>query len=175
MGWYKNIIATLEEYGLPTDFSTIKSIPTLIEQMNIKRINDECHKKTDVSTTPKTKTISIIEQINAPYYERGTHDELKQLTKHEFKTIVMARFRMLQCGKNFKGTMRELCEHCNCIDDENHRLNECKKFVTTEGYPTVNFDDIYSNDITVIRNVINAIEKIWNTSNSHGTVHRHLQ
>ena len=72
--------------------------------------------------------------------------------------------------------MHEMCERCNCIDNENHRINNCKNFeVSIESHPTVNFDDIYSNDLTVIRNVINAIVKIWNTSNAHGTVHRDLQ
>ena len=169
---------------MPTDFNTIKTIPrstwirnvsTLIEQMNTKRLIDDCHKSTDGCTTPKTKAISIVQRIKDPYYQRGFQDELKQLTKYEFKTTIIARFRMLECGKNFKGTLRETCNECNCIDDENHRLNNCNKYASTmKDHPHVNFDDIYSNDVSVIRNVIYAIEKIWNTSNSHGTVRRDL-
>ena len=185
LGWYKNIKKTLEEYGLPTDFGTIKTIPRrtwirnvgcLIEQMNKKRLSDDCHKTTDGNTTPKTKTISIIEQIEDPYYQKGFQDELKQLFKHEFKTIIMARFRMLECGKNFKGTLQEMCNVCKCIDNENHRLNDCTKFrPTMKSHPPVNFDDIYSNDLTKIRSVINAIEMIWDTFNSHGKVRRNIK
>ena len=43
------------------------------------------------------------------------------------------------------------------------------------GHPPVNFDDIYSNDLTKIRSVINAIEMIWDTFNSHGKVRRNIK
>ena len=50
-----------------------------------------------------------------------------------------------------------------------------RKYASTmKDHPHINFDDIYSNDVSVIRNVIYAIEKIWNTSKSHGTVRRDL-
>ena len=144
--------------------------------MNKKRLSDDCHKTTDGNTTPKTKTISIIEQIEDPYYQRGFQDELKQLSKHEFKTIIIARFRMLECGKNYKGTLQEVCDVCNCIDNENHRLNDCIKFKPImKNHPPVNFDDIYNNDLTVVRSVINAIEMIWDTSNSHGRIQRDVE
>ena len=40
---------------------------------------------------------------------------------------MIARFGLLECGKNFKGTQSEMCTECNCVDDENHRLNHCIK------------------------------------------------
>ena len=80
---------------------------------------------------------------------------------------------MLQCGKNYKGTMNELCNQCNSTDDENHRLNHCIKwrninyFVATE---KVDFDLIFSPDIEVLRHLKKKISRVWNTRNAHGTM-----
>ena len=41
-----------------------------------------------------------------------------------------------------------------------------------KSHQPINFDDIYSNDLTKIRSVISAIEMIWDTFNSHGKVRR---
>ena len=95
------------------------------------------------------------------------------MTKHETKTMMIARYGMLECGRNFKGSMKENCDHCNTTDDENHRLNYCIKLRTFNFHDVdvkVNFDDIYANDVYVLRNVILAIETVWNTRNAHGTM-----
>ena len=42
------------------------------------------------------------------------------LTKRETKMLIIARFGMLECGKNFKGTMNEICLNCNTRDTEEH-------------------------------------------------------
>ena len=34
---------------------------------------------------------------------------------------------MLECGLNFKGSMKPECVACGCPDDEEHRLNHCIK------------------------------------------------
>ena len=40
----------------------------------------------------------------------------------------MARYGMLECVRNFKGTVEFQCKSCNVIDDEEHRLNHCILF-----------------------------------------------
>ena len=78
---------------------------------------------------------------------------------------------MLECGKNFKGSMRETCNVCNEYDDENHRLNFCKRFNDinlSNSDRKVNFKDVYSTDIEVIKRVITQIEKVWNVKTAHG-------
>ena len=83
---------------------------------------------------------------------------------------------MLECGKNFKGSIKETCAYCNETDDENHRLNFCKQFRDINLYNNnckVNYDDIYSSDIDVVKKLITQIEKVWNVKTAHGTVHKY--
>ena len=42
----------------------------------------------------------------------------------------MARYGMLQCGRNFSAKTGKNCHTCNVIDDEEHRLNICPKWMT---------------------------------------------
>ena len=82
---------------------------------------------------------------------------------------------MLECGKNFKGSMREECTYCNELDNEDHRLNYCKKFQDINLYSShvkANFDDIFSNDEQVVKRVISHIEKVWNVKTAHGSMHK---
>ena len=85
----------------------------------------------------------------------------------------MARYGLLECGKNFKGTLTEICDRCHSIDDENHRLNDCIKWKATNLYEKgikVNFVNIYSEDIEEIRVVLTHVTKVWNTMTAHGTM-----
>ena len=74
------------------------------------------------------KTASIIDIHNTDYYERKPCEEILSCTKQETKTIVIARFGMLECGRNFKGSNSITCNESSTVDDEEHRLNYCKKF-----------------------------------------------
>ena len=70
-------------------------------------------------------------------------------------------------------TLSETCNQCNCIDDENHRINYYPKWNVVNMYDSRNkiaYDDIYSNDIDKIRHVTACIEKIWNTRTAQGTM-----
>ena len=80
---------------------------------------------------------------------------------------------MLECGKNFKGTMSETCKKCNVVDDEDHRLNHCLCYPDVnhcKNVLKVNFHDIYSKNPVVVRNIAHEIAKVWNLSNSHGVM-----
>ena len=85
----------------------------------------------------------------------------------------MARFGMLQCGVNYKGTINQQCSTCNTLDNEEHRLNYCKLWQDMNLYneaEKIPFEHVYSADITVLRNIIPKIENIWNTRSAHGTM-----
>ena len=87
---------------------------------------------------------------------------------------MIARYGQLECGKNYKGTMQENCVLCNCIDDENHRLNHCSRWKNTNLYETiekVDFAGIFSDDLTNIRHVTEKIGNVWNTRTGHGSMH----
>ena len=66
-----------------------------------------------------------------------------------------------------------MCEQCNNIDDEHHRINHCPKWKENnlaEMDDKIDFNLIYANDIVVIRSIIPLIECIWNTKTAHGTM-----
>lgn len=54
--------------------------------------------------------------------------ELMNCNKEETKTIIISRYGMLECGKNFKGTKNLECNESSAVDDESHRLNSCIKY-----------------------------------------------
>ena len=77
---------------------------------------------------------------------------------------------------NFKGSKNIICQTCKVTDNEVHRLNHCKRFRATNYYDNPvkpNFDDVYSSDINVLKNIVAIIEKTWNTRNAHGSMMIH--
>ena len=136
IGWAKSIKETLNQYNLPPDLQEIKQIPhpewkrrvkTSIESKNLERLINACYKKEGDNQIIKTKTASIIPIITNSDYKRQPQNNILMTSKTETRTIIMARYGVLECGKNYKGTMRETCDSCNSIDDENHRINFCSK------------------------------------------------
>ena len=183
LGWGKSIMETLSYYDLPTNLEVIKKetkrrwkriVKERIEVKNRIRLHDDCHKTEDGVKIPKTKTKRIIQHLDNPMYQRQPLQELLQCTKQETKAIIIARYGMLECGQNFKGSLRETCAHCNEPDNENHRLNFCKRYEDINLYNSdskANFDDIYSDNIQTIKGIVTHIEKVWNVRTAHGNVH----
>ena len=181
-GWAKDIRETLRAYDLPEDYDEIKAytrrmwIRTVTEKIEVKntqRLLNDCHKTVDGVLTPKTKTAHIVEELNSDSYTRKAREDILQSTKHEAKTLLMARFGMLECGRNYKGSIRETCTTCNEEDTENHRLNYCPKFSSTNNHESKEkfcFDGIYSSDASTFRKAIEEINKVWNTRSAHGTM-----
>ena len=184
IGWARSIRQSLRSLDLPTDYQIIrcytrnhwkKTVRTKIEVNNTTTLIEQCHKKENGEKKKKTKTAHILDQISAHDYERGIRQEYTSLTRHETKTLMLARFHMLECGVNYKGTLSPLCKQCNIRDDENHRLNNCKAYQSINLYDEphkVEFSDVYSHDIQTIRNILMSIEKVWNTRTSNGTMNK---
>ena len=57
-----------------------------------------------------------------------------------------------------------MCRTCSTLDNESHRLNECRMF-SVHNYannPTkCNFNDVYSDNDETLKKIIDDIEKIW--------------
>ena len=107
--------------------------------------------------------------------EPATIPELSFYNKQETKTLMIARFGMLECGKNFKGSMRETCSKCDVIDDENHRLNHCAIYRNVNLFDTqqkIDFFDVYSTDVNTVKTAIKHIENVWNVTNAHGSMNK---
>ena len=101
--------------------------------------------------------------------------EILNSTKQETKTIIIARYSMLECGKNYKGTLKEICDVCKTLDDENHRINYCTRWRDVNFVEMVDkkdFELIFSNNVKKIREILPVIERIWDTKNSHGTMRK---
>ena len=82
---------------------------------------------------------------------------------------------MLECGKNFKGTMPDICIRCKTNDDEDHRLNECINFEATNWANLdgkVPFQDIYSNDENVLSEIIEKLNCTWEFRYANGKMKR---
>ena len=144
-----------------------------IEVNNTKRLLDDCHKVVDGVMAPKTKTAHIVKEINKDSYSRKPRADILQCTKLEAKTLMMARFGMLECGQNYKGSASETCSTCHEKDSENHRLNYCQKYQSINNYDSEKkfcFDQVYSSDPSEFRQAIEAISKVWNTKSAHGTM-----
>ena len=136
IGWAKNIKSLLIQYNLTTNLQEIKMIPqrewsrkvkTSIEVKHIERLRQLCHKVVNGNSTPKTKTASIAPIVTTETYKRQPQSTILRTSKQETRTIMIARYGLLECGRNYKGTINEICDQCCTKDDENHRLNHCPK------------------------------------------------
>ena len=182
IGWYKDTKDTLTEYGLPTDFAIIESISRrqwkkrvceMVEIKNRSRLLDDCHKLQNGVKTPKTKTAHLIPYLTSNSYKREPIKEIIGSSKYDTKTIITARFGMLQCGKDFKGNMSEMCNECHKVDDEDHCLNHCPKYREINHYDhetNIDYKNIFSNDVNVLRNILPSIKSVWNTKTAHGSM-----
>ena len=141
-----------------------------IEQKNTERLYNDLYKNENGQRVPKTKTRSIAERMSDSTYIRRPEPTILQ-TKQLTKTILIARYGMLDCGNNFKGTGGANCIVCNKIDDEHHRLNECPKWTNIKTNEKIDFDSIYSTDIDKIHPVLTRINQLWNTKCAHGSMH----
>ena len=146
-----------------------------IEIKNLNRLINDCHKTENNTQIRKTKTAHIVDTIQERTYTRGPSPEILQCNKQETKTLIIARFGMLECGKNFKGTLNELCSTCNEFDNENRRLNDCPLYKNVNLFNThckVNFMNIFSTDVNTFKPVIKLIEKVWNVQTAHGSMNK---
>ena len=145
-----------------------------IESKHKERLTQACHKTENGITTRKTKVANIAERLSNGNFNREPEKEILKMTKLEAKTVMIARYGMLQCGKNYKGTMSQNCTACGCLDDESHRLNDCPNWKEKNRYDfsnKIDFTQIFSNDIGTLREIIPHIQKLWNVKNAHGTMH----
>ena len=182
LGWYKGIKSTLSKYKLEENFNNIKTTRTIdwknqviaaTEKSNQKRLLEECYKKEDNESVPKTKTSHIVHKLESNQYRREPCREIMSLTKRETKILIIARFNMLECGNNFKGTMNELCLNCNTKDTEEHRLNECLNYRNinyVDHDETIPFSSIYSEDLTILKSIMERIGTVWNLKTGLGSM-----
>ena len=93
--------------------------------MNKNKLTQNCKETRDETERVKPKTKYVLDQINENLYTGKPLPEVISSNRLQAKTLIIARSGMLECGKNYKGTIPETCHTCSLLDDENHRMNEC--------------------------------------------------
>ena len=173
-GWAKEIIKTLESWQLETEWNNIenkskmewkKEVEEAAERKNREKLREECHVKERGSQRVKTKTKTLLEKIDGTNYERKPLDLLINLSTLEARALIMSRFGMLDCRANFSmGYGGKMCRECAVVDDESHRINECRIFKGSNFCDTdekTDFNMIYSEDAEQIQSVLKVVMSLW--------------
>ena len=69
--------------------------------------------------------------------------------------------------------MNEMCSACNVKDNENHRLNECKRYKSInflDNDEKIPFATVFSDDKNRLKKVIPLLNRVWNIRNANGTM-----
>ena len=181
IGWARWIREKLNEYNLEENWEIIeeksanhwrREVKAACEQKNRDLLVQDCTKREGSETSTKTKT--IYDQLQIEHYKREPLKGVMELNKLRAKTIIMARYGMLECQNNFKtkyGT--NLCRECNVVDNEGHRLNECKIWShcnNSNSTTDIHFGDVYSSDKNILDRVAIEILKVWNLENGQNAM-----
>ena len=95
LGWFNQITKILNSYGLTDDLNVIKNTPIAVwrrsvtmatEAKNKSRLLEDLHKTVNGETLPKTKTKTIIDDINSNVYVRKPLNVLMSLTTSSIRT-----------------------------------------------------------------------------------------
>ena len=179
-GWAKQTANKLCEYGLETDWNAIKrktkgqwttEVRDAVETFNKNKLIQNCTTTESDGLRINSKTRYIHTTLTTTTNPRRPLPETTNLNKQRTRTLIFARTRMLQCGQNYKGTMSDTCEQCQSLDDESHRLNDCMKWQEINNYSSVtkpNFNNIFSEDTSVLSHIIEQIEKTWDMRFTNG-------
>ena len=178
IGWAKQIRETLETWGLEIEWDTIKEktsntwkneVSNAAEKKNLEKLKTECFKKIRGDKTAKTKTKTIIPQLENPNYTRKPESYMTEHDKLITRAYIMGRYGMLQCASNFSsGYGGKVCSQCGVIDDEGHRMNHCqvwRRLNLYECMEKVNYDDLYSDDNSRSMRIVGRIIEMWDLGN----------
>ena len=90
----------------------------------------------------------------------------------------MGRYGMLKCANNFSnGHGTKICEACDTIDDETHRINQCTKWRDANLYTSsekTDYDDIYSEDTDKSFAIVEIILSLWDLENGKNEMRQNL-
>ena len=82
---------------------------------------------------------------------------------------------MLECGNNLKETMPEMCKTCNVLDDEDHRLNECRVYNDmnlVNKSTKANFGDVFSDENDKLNSILDHIENLCEFLYANGRIRK---
>ena len=172
IGWSKQIRDTLAEYHVTENWQQIQSktknqwrseIYSAAEKLNAELMLNECFK--DGGTNEKKKkSKTIIDSLNADGYERKPLGSIVNLNKIHAKAIIMGRYGMLDCAKNFRTKYGNTkCTVCQVEDDEQHRIGNCSKWIKEResNCGQISFSNVYSDNFETLRETAKHILDFW--------------
>ena len=179
IAWAKQISNKLTEYDLETDWDVIKrmspnewkeKVRMAILKKNGQKLIENCTSMNGQEVKIHTKTRHIHEKLTNNRYKGTPSESFVQGNKQRTRTMFLAQNGMLECGRNFKGTIPEICPDCNETDDEQHRLSKCKKWsnLNSNHNTSIHFHDIYSEDAESLNHIVTEICSIWETRFANG-------
>ena len=184
IGWGKYMRKILDECQISYTLDEIKTIKKqdwkhIVEEktweMNNKKLLEACKGKEKM----RTKTLSISQKLNTESYDINNKENvLFTLPRCTTKTIIMARYGMLDCRKNFSyGYGNKVCPTCMTIDDERHRINDCIRWSDINLHRSslkIDFEVIFSNDPEILKCISSIIQSIWNLENGKNEMRSRL-
>ena len=183
IGWAHQIEEILVNWELETCWKTIKEktrmgwkkeVMEAAERKNKERLMNDCLSKGREGEKLKTKTKTLISNLENTQYERKPHPLLIENNKLIARAYIMGRFGMLQCAANFSaGNGGKNCKSCNVPDDECHRINGCPLWKTTNLYDSqekIDFTAINSCHAKDVLRVIEIILRIWDLGNGRNAM-----
>ena len=173
-GWAKVIRTTLEAWALEERWELIakktklewkREVEDAAERVNREMLKNDCLTKERGETKPKSKTKTIIDELEKTNYRRKPLDAFQQGSVVVARACIMGRYGMLKCKDNFSyGSKLRECDTCRVKDDEDHRINGCILYRTINLYDSnekINFSDIYSEKTDEVSKVVDIILRLW--------------
>jgi len=183
IGWAKNVCETLDAWNLERDWQKIagfsgkewgKMVKEAAELKNRERMKEDCYTKIRGQEREKTKTRNLIQILDDSSYQRGPSEFIKLNNVLLARAMIMGRYGMLQCAANFeKSYGGKNCKECGVLDDENHRINDCKTFKDINLYNEdnkIDYNLIYSENSEQCLKVVEYILILWDLGNGRNTM-----
>ena len=184
IGWANNMMRKLTEYGLESNLATVQNfthnewkekVRVAILKKNGRKLLENCAKTNGDDVKILTKTRHVHNALTTDKYNNEPLKCFSLTDKQKARTIFLSQNGMLECGKNMKGTIPEVCRVCMVPDDESHRLNYCIKWTDrNDNGAVIDFSDIFSNDADTVDKIVNEIEQVWETRYANGRMKKNL-
>ena len=188
IGWAKQIVEIMTKWQLNQEWEEIRQktpgqwkgeVKNAAEIMNKARLKEECETKSRGETKQKTKTKFVVDKVDRSDYQRKPDNFIAR--NHSIlhtRALIMGRYGMLKCANNFSsGHGTKMCDVCKVVDDEDHRINTCRKWGVANlinSTEVVTYGDIYLDDYERCLVVVETILKLWDLENGKNEMRRPL-
>ena len=180
IGWTKQILSILTEYKLDKPLEEIEKMPNatwkrIVTEATEKRNKEKLLEMCMSRDGEKQKTKNLVSKLKNDNYVRRPCTQTLNKSRHQCRARVMAMYGMLDCGKNFKtGYRGKNCPSCNVLDDENHRINFCKKYKNINLFDSalkIDFNFIYLGNEKTTKMIVEDVCELWNLHNGNNIMY----